>query len=63
MRAIEQYVLYIQNNIEKQRNKISYKLLKRKNEKFQELEKKYDELLLEKYCFIEKYIDEELNEK
>ena len=63
MKLIEEYVMYIQEIVEKQRNKLSYKLLKKNNKKLKELERKYDKLLLEKYCFIEKYIEDELNKK
>ncbi len=58
---MEEYAIFIHEEIEKQRNKISYKLLKRKSNKLKELEKKYDELLLEIYRFMEKYMNEELN--
>lgn len=62
MRLMYEYVLLIQKYLEKPRNDLEKRLLKRPNSHIERLVHKYDESLLEKYCYIEKLLEKELNE-
>ncbi len=60
MKLLEQYVLLVNNYLEKPRNKY---LEKRKSKKYAKIVKKYDQALLDKYRYIEKLLDEGLKEE
>lgn len=60
MRDINNYVLQVINLIELPRKDLYNK--KFKNKKIQQIIQKYDELLLDKYKYIEKMLEEELDE-
>ena len=60
MRDINNYVLQVINLIELPRKDLYNR--KYKNKKIQQIIQKYDELLLDKYKYIEKMLEEELDE-
>lgn len=62
MRLMYEYVLLIQKYLEKPRNNLEKRLLKKPNRYIAKMVHKYDQSLLEKYCYIEKILEKELNE-
>lgn len=57
---IEKYALIIQKLLATPKKELEKSLEEKYNKKVEELVKKYDEILLDKYTYIEKMIDEEL---
>ena len=57
MKEIEAYTYLVNELLEKERNRLEKINYKKNNKVIEELINKYDKELLEKYKFIEQYID------
>ena len=57
MKEIEVYTYLVNELLEKERNRLEKINYKKNNKDIEELINKYDKELLEKYKFIEQYID------
>ena len=57
MKKIETYTYLVNELLEKERNRLEKINYKKNNKDIEELINKYDKELLEKYKFIEQYID------
>ena len=57
MKKIETYTYLVNELLEKERNRLEKINYKKNNRDIEELINKYDKELLEKYKFIEQYID------
>lgn len=57
MKEIEAYTYLVNELLEKERNRLEKINYKKNNKDIEELINKYDKELLEKYKFIEQYID------
>jgi hypothetical protein len=60
MNWLHEYVIKIEELIEKPRNELRYKVATGNGEEYQELLKKYEDAYMEKCLKIEKYLDEEM---
>ncbi len=62
MKLLEYYVNLINNHLENPRKKLSLNRSIFFRKKREDIIKEYDKMLLEKYCYLEKLLDEELKE-
>ncbi len=62
MKLMYEYVLLIQKYLENPRNDLEKRLQKHPNSHIKKMVHKYDQSLLEKYCYIEKILEKELTE-
>lgn len=63
MNVIEYYVQLVNKYLENPSNSLHKKRLKKYNNKYEALARKYDKTLLKQYQYIEKLLDEELKDK
>lgn len=59
---LREYVFKVHELLEKPRNELERKYANKKDKRMEELIRKYDEALMEKYKYIEKLMAEELSD-